>query len=121
MAPIQLASLSADINALPDQLGLAQVHVVAHDYGAVFLWEFAMHNAGRLASMTVLSAGHSMAVLRSFISPECVLRNWYLPAHGLALMVPLYRLGSGWLYKKVLAGHPDRERMARDLISTDQP
>ncbi len=115
------ASLAADVNALLDGLGLEKVHAVAHDYGAVFLWDYAMHNAGRLRSMTVLSAGHSMAVLRSFVSPESVLRSWYLLAHGLALMVPLYRACGGWLYKKVLSGHPDRERMARELISTDQP
>jgi pimeloyl-ACP methyl ester carboxylesterase len=117
----RFTSLAADFNALLDRLGLAKVHAVAHDYGAVFLWEYGMHNPGRLTSMTVLSAGHPMAVLRSFVSPESVLRSWYLFAHGLALMVPLYRLWGGWLYKKVLSGHPDRERMARDLIHTDQP
>lgn len=114
-------ALAADINVLLDELGIARFHAVAHDYGAVFLWHYAMHHGKRLCSMAVLSAGHPMAILRSLISPLALLKSWYLIGHGLALIVPLYRWRGGTLYKAVLRGHPDRERMARDLIATDSP
>lgn len=53
--------LAADALAVVDSLGLAQVHVLGHDWGASVAWWLAAHHPDRVASLTAVSIPHLAA------------------------------------------------------------
>jgi pimeloyl-ACP methyl ester carboxylesterase len=93
-----LAAYGAHLGGIIDQLGIARVHVVAHDFGGPFALTWAAANPGKVASVTLINTGvlldykwHRMA------------RVWSTP-------------GAGELFM-----HTTTRRVARLVIRHDNP
>ena len=71
----QALAIVSDHLALLDELGIAKVHVVGHDWGAVLAWLLAGHFPDRVRSLAVLGVGHPTAYALS--GPRQKLLAWY--------------------------------------------
>ncbi|MUG97093.1 alpha/beta fold hydrolase [Scytonema sp. UIC 10036] len=109
----QLANLVNDMITLLDRMGVAEVHCVAHDYGAVLGWELAAH-AKQLKSYTAMSVGHLAEFLK--LSHENLRFQWiyFLNIHNLAPQ--LYRANNGQFFHEVLRTHPNREQLVENIV-----
>jgi pimeloyl-ACP methyl ester carboxylesterase len=64
--------------ALLDTAGLAQAHIVGHDWGGSQAWGAAGWYPDRVASVTVLSIPHPAAFFRALRTSKQVLLSWYM-------------------------------------------
>jgi pimeloyl-ACP methyl ester carboxylesterase len=100
-----------DMAAVLDALGVAQTHLVAHDWGAAAGWGMASFMPDRVTSYTTLSVGHPKA-FRDAGGVEQRMRSWYM------LLFQFEGIAEQWLAENpfLLGGHPDadevRERLA---------
>lgn len=72
------AELVADVLALADAAGARRFHLVGHDWGGAIAWQTALAAPDRLASLTVLSTPHPVALSRALRTPQQVRRSWYI-------------------------------------------
>jgi pimeloyl-ACP methyl ester carboxylesterase len=72
------AATAADVVALLDTAGLAQAHLVGHDWGGRQAWGAAGWHSDRVASLTVLSTPHPAALAKSLWTSKQVLLSWYM-------------------------------------------
>jgi pimeloyl-ACP methyl ester carboxylesterase len=72
------AATAADVVALLDTAGLAQAHIVGHDWGGYQAWRAAGWHADRVASLTVLSTPHPAAFVKSLWTSKQGLLSWYM-------------------------------------------
>jgi pimeloyl-ACP methyl ester carboxylesterase len=72
------AATVADVVALLDTAGLAQAHIVGHDWGGNQAWGMAGWHTDRVASLTVLSTPHPAAFVKSLWSSRQGLHSWYM-------------------------------------------
>jgi pimeloyl-ACP methyl ester carboxylesterase len=91
----RIAATAADVVALLDTAGLAQAHLVGHDWGGHQAWGTAGWHADRVASLTVLSTPHPAALVKSLWTSKQGLLSWYmglfqLPALPEALARPRF-------------------------------
>ncbi len=79
IAPYRMAELKQDVAALFDALGARRRLLVAHDWGALIAWEFAIDRVRPLDGLVILNVPHP-AVLRAVLrqSPRQMLRSWYV-------------------------------------------
>jgi pimeloyl-ACP methyl ester carboxylesterase len=73
-----LFALMADITGILDALGVNQVHVVGHDWGAALAWVFATFAADRVLSLTAVSVGHPSAFASAGVEQRQ--KSWYMLA-----------------------------------------
>src|SRR6516165_7752639 len=52
-----LAAYGAHLGGIIDQLGIARVHLVAHDFGGPIALTWAAANSGKVASITLINTG----------------------------------------------------------------
>ena len=71
----KLDLLVSDLVALLDALGIAKVRLVAHDWGAVIGWYFAVNHPERVDRYAALSVGHPTAYARGPLEQK--LKGWY--------------------------------------------
>lgn len=67
-----------DVLALLDAAGLAQAHIVGHDWGGAQAWALAAQHPERVASLTALSTPHPAAMVESFAVSTQGLKSSYL-------------------------------------------
>ena len=72
------AATAADVVALLDTAGLAQAHIVGHDWGGSQAWGTAGWHADRVVSLTVLSTPHPAAFVKSLWTSRQGLLSWYM-------------------------------------------
>ena len=72
------AATAADVVALLDTAGLAQAHLVGHDWGGNQAWGTAGWHSDRVASLTVLSTPHPAAFVKSLWTSKQGLVSWYM-------------------------------------------
>jgi pimeloyl-ACP methyl ester carboxylesterase len=72
------AATAADVVALLDTAGLAQAHLVGHDWGGNQAWGAAGWHSDRVASLTVLSTPHPAAFVKSLYTSKQALTSWYM-------------------------------------------
>jgi pimeloyl-ACP methyl ester carboxylesterase len=65
-----------DVISLLDLAGVAQAHVVGHDWGAAVAWATALTNPTRVRSLTTISVGHPNAWTAG--GDEQLRRSWYM-------------------------------------------
>jgi pimeloyl-ACP methyl ester carboxylesterase len=91
----------ADLKALLDELGVAKVRLVGHDWGAVIGWAFCMAHPERVDRYAALSVGHPQAYADA--SLEQKLKGWYVLFFQLrGLSEWLLRRGRWWLLRAVI-------------------
>lgn len=96
----QIDNLVADLTALLDVLGVAQVRLVAHDWGAVIAWRFVLAHAERVERFVVLSVGHPTAYASGGLIQK--LKGYYIllmQLRGLAEW--LFTRGDWWLFAQM--------------------
>ena len=74
----RIAATAADVVALLDTAGLAQAHLVGHDWGGHQAWGAAAWHPERVASLTVLSTPHPAALVKSLWTSNQGLLSWYM-------------------------------------------
>jgi pimeloyl-ACP methyl ester carboxylesterase len=112
-------ALSRDLDALVDAIG-TNVHLVAHDYGAVVGWQFSTLFPERVASYCALSIGHPAAILRN-PSIASLLKNWFLVYNALPFAIPGYRICSGRFFRWAMRQHPDQQHVVSKFLATREP
>ena len=75
----RMAHLVADVAALFDALGARRRLLVAHDWGALIAWQFAMERVRALDGLVIMNVPHP-AVFRQVLrrSPRQWARSWYV-------------------------------------------
>ena len=81
----RLGELADDVVALADAVGAGAVHVVGHDWGGAIAWLVAGRHPDRVASVTVLSTPHPVALNQALRSGDLdqIRRSWYMAAFQL--------------------------------------
>jgi pimeloyl-ACP methyl ester carboxylesterase len=72
------SATAADVVALLETAGLAQAHIVGHDWGGNQAWGLAGWHPDRVASLTVLSTPHPAAFVKSLWTSRQGLLSWYI-------------------------------------------
>ena len=90
-----LEHLVADVAGLIDASGARRVVLLAHDWGGIVAWTFAMRRprlktAGALERLVIINVPHLAAYLRN-LRPGQMLRSWYV------LLFQIPRLPEWWL------------------------
>lgn len=85
-------NMVADLTALLDQLQIAQVKLVAHDWGAVIGWHFVMAHPARVERYFALSVGHPHCYAHGGLKQKLI--GWY------AIYFYLFRELGAWLLKQ---------------------
>jgi pimeloyl-ACP methyl ester carboxylesterase len=66
-----------DVAALIDASGAREVLLIAHDWGAIIAWYFAMRRVRPLVGLVIMNVPHPGASERAFRRPRQLLRSWY--------------------------------------------
>jgi epoxide hydrolase 4 len=78
-----LPELSADVDALIAALGEEKAFVVAHDWGGIVAWDFAMNYPERLRGLAVLNMPHPERMEEGLRTLAQLKRSWYVFAFQL--------------------------------------
>ena len=75
----RMPHLVADVAALFDALGARRRLLIAHDWGALIAWQFAIERTRALDGLVVMNVPHP-AVFRAVLrrSPRQIARSWYV-------------------------------------------
>lgn len=76
VAAYRIERLGNDLAGILDALGLDQVQLVGHDWGAVIGWHFAMHHPARVRRYAALSVGHPWRYATAGLGQK--LKGWYV-------------------------------------------
>lgn len=103
-----------DVLGMLDQLGLAKVRLVSHDWGAAVGWALAAYQPARVVRHAALSVGHLSALWHAGIAQRRL--AWYMLLfmhRGLAEEI-LMRDDWQWL-RDILGHHPEMDDWIKDL------
>jgi pimeloyl-ACP methyl ester carboxylesterase len=104
----------ADLVALLDTLGVAQVRLVGHDWGAVAGWLLAGQHPERVERYVAVSVGHPQAYVQA--SPTQWIKAYYILFFQLrGLSEWLLMRDDWWLLRQLLHDEPELERWQADL------
>lgn len=113
-ADYDVLKIVGDHVALLDHLGIAQVHLVGHDWGAAVAWFFAMHTPQRLKSLCAMSVGHPAAYVAAGWKQKFM--AWYIGYFHLAGVAERALLGHGrFSMRRVFGSHPQIEEVIARL------
>lgn len=79
VAAYSMVELGKDIIGLLDHLGLPQVYLVGHDWGAVVAWGVALTYPARVKKLAILNVPHPVVMLR-FLRRDVrqMFKSWYI-------------------------------------------
>jgi len=69
--------LMEDVAGLIDASGAKEVLLVAHDWGGIIAWYFALRKIRPLSGLVVMNLPHPGASARVFRQPQQLLKSWY--------------------------------------------
>ena len=67
-----------DVAALIDASGARSTILVAHDWGAIVAWYFAMRRQRPLERLVIMNVPHPAVIERAIRRPRQLLRSWYV-------------------------------------------
>lgn len=108
-----IPELVADLVALLDELGVARVSLLAHDWGSVIGWFFAMQHPERIQRYIALSVGHPTAYARGSIEQK--LKGYYTFVFLLRGVAELCLQAGNWHLLHTLTAHTESARWADRL------
>ena len=73
-----LKHLTADVGALIDASGAKQVTLIAHDWGAVIAWAFAITQQRPLSRLVIMNLPHPYAFQRELKRWRQLRKSWYI-------------------------------------------
>ncbi|WP_231731184.1 MULTISPECIES: alpha/beta fold hydrolase [Sphingomonas] len=74
----RLDTLAADVAALIDASGAREVMLVAHDWGAIVAWHFAIKRLRPLARLVIMNVPHPMVTRRERSNWRQMAMSWYV-------------------------------------------
>lgn len=92
-----LDRLMADLAALIDASGAREVLLIAHDWGAIIAWQFAIRRVRPLAGLVIMNVPHPHVFARELKTWGQLRRSWYI----FAFQLP-------WLPDRLLAANRAR-------------
>ncbi|KUG24626.1 alpha/beta hydrolase fold [hydrocarbon metagenome] len=108
-----LENIIGDVTALMDLLGINQVPVVGHDWGAVIGWILAIRHPERVERYVAISVGHPRAYRSDFIQK---LRSWYAVLFQIPFLSELGISAIDWfLLRKLTGNHAETNNWISDL------
>ncbi|MFT4634064.1 MAG: pimeloyl-ACP methyl ester carboxylesterase [Candidatus Pseudothioglobus sp.] len=116
-----MASLLADIGCLIDAAGKAEVVLIAHDWGALIAWEFAIQKIRPLQKLIICNVPHPAAAREAFSFAQ-LRKSWYI----LFFQIPrlpeklLGRRGAKPIADVFLTSSLDPQRFPPDVLSLYQ-
>ncbi|KAA0918225.1 alpha/beta fold hydrolase [Dietzia sp. ANT_WB102] len=117
----RLSELVGDVIALLDAAGLADAHVVGHDWGAAVAWGVAGSHPDRVRTLTAVSVPHPAAFLQAMLTSDQLVRSWYIGLFQLPFLPELLLTSTGPRTEKALAGTgmtPEMiERYRREMVT----
>jgi pimeloyl-ACP methyl ester carboxylesterase len=118
------AELTGDVGALVDAIGVQDVHLVGHDWGALVAWGFAAEQPQRLKTLSVLSGPHPTALQVAMMTSRQGLASWYAYAYLVPRLPEWFYLGrdgkGSRLARMLQAGGQSPELARRDALAMSE-
>ena len=89
----RLNDLTADVAALIDASGAEEVTLLAHDWGAIVAWQFAIQQVRPLTRLVIMNVPHPLCARRELKHWRQLRKSWYI------FFFQLPRLPERWLGK----------------------
>ncbi len=74
----RIANLNADVAALIDASGAREVTLLAHDWGALIAWNFAINRVRPLARLVIMNVPHPHCARRELKTWRQLRKSWYM-------------------------------------------
>lgn len=74
----RLTNLAADVAALIDASGASEVTLIAHDWGAIVAWYFAIKRVRPLKALVILNVPHPLCGRREMQHWHQLRKSWYI-------------------------------------------
>lgn len=74
----RLQTLAADVAALIDASGAEEVTLIAHDWGAIIAWYFAIRRVRPLKALVILNVPHPLCGRREMKHWHQLRKSWYI-------------------------------------------
>ena len=74
----RLDNLTADVAALIDASGAKEVTLLAHDWGAIVAWQFAIQQVRPLERLVILNVPHPLCARRELKKWRQLKKSWYI-------------------------------------------
>ncbi len=97
--------LVEDLRALLEVLGVGQVRLLAHDWGAIIAWRFVLAHPQRVERFVALSVGHPTAYGKAGIMQK--VRAYYVLVMQLRGLTEWLCTRANWLLFRMMAQYPD--------------
>ena len=88
----RLNNLTADVGALIDASGAKEVTLIAHDWGAIVAWQFAIQKVRPLTRLVIMNVPHPLCARRELKTWKQLKKSWYIFFFQLPKF-PEWRLG----------------------------
>ncbi len=114
-ADYAIDSLVADLVALLNALGIAQVRLVGHDWGALQAWYFAMAHPERVDRCIAMSVGHPAAYASGGVAQK--LKGHYVFGMQLRGLIEFFVTRFDWWLFRLVLHYPAEFRHIRARLS----
>ncbi len=104
-----------DLRGLLDALQIKQVKLVAHDWGSLQAWHFALRHPERVSQYITLSVGHPTAYSRGGLEQK--LRGYYIFFVQMRGLSEWLATRMNWLLFKIMTHYPPEFAHWRDKLS----
>ncbi len=74
----RLNNLTADVGALIDASGAKEVTLIAHDWGAIVAWQFAIQKVRPLTRLIIMNVPHPLCARRELKTWKQLKKSWYI-------------------------------------------
>jgi pimeloyl-ACP methyl ester carboxylesterase len=108
-AAYRVRETTQDVLALLDAAGLADAHVVGHDWGGLVAWALGAWHPDRVRSLSVLSVPHPAGFTRALATSLQPLQSWYVAFFQLPLVPESVLLAGGLRRALVTSGLPEAD------------
>ena len=111
----QTANVEKDLLTLIDKLGLKNINLIGHDWGAVVGWDLVSFYPERFKRFVALSVGHPIPAFGQ-LSTEAIAVNWYMFLDALDSAPDLYLLNDcQFIRKYIMPEHPEIDEVCERL------
>lgn len=121
----RMSELIGDVGALIDAVGVREVHLVGHDWGALVAWGFAAARPGRVKTLSALSGPHPSALQVAMMTSRQGLASWYAYAFLVPWLPERFYIGkdgkAARLSRMLQAGGQSVELADRDARAMAEP
>ena len=123
IASYAMPVLVDDILNLADGLGYDRFNIAGHDFGAMVVWNLAMHHPERIDKMAIANVPHP-SVMKSYLrsQPKQMLKSWYALFFQIPKLPELVVRMSNWQF--LISAMPDEfsaEEQDRYREAWEQP